>query len=138
MTTEEFIKIMNDNASDFPEFAALSQTEKEAMANMNILTGPTMAFRNSEGRLDGVGGVRIKGVGEGWMITPRRIQSHPDFQLRRKQFQALLRDTRNEMKKMFDEHNLWRVYAIGKLSMTFPEHLGFERLDNALIWSRTK
>lgn len=137
MTTEEFIQIMADNESDFPEFAALSQAEKENMANFNSLTGPTMAFYN-EGRLDGVGGVRIAGVGEGWFIAPRRIQSHPDRQLRRSQFQALVRDTRNVMKTMFDEHKLWRVFGIGKLSMTFPELLGFEKLNNALIWSRKK
>lgn len=136
MTTEEFIQIMDDNATEFPEFAELSQADKEAVADTNILTGPTRAFRNAEGRLDGVGGVRIDGVGEAWMITPRTIQSHPDHNLRKKQFGDLIRDTRNEMKRMFDEHKLWRVYALGKLSMSFPEQLGFERADKALVWTR--
>lgn len=138
MTAEEFIQVMDDNASDFPEFAALSQAEKENTANMNILTGPTIAFRNSEGRLDGVGGVRIAGVGEAWMITPRTIQSHPDRQLRRQQFQDLVRDTRKEMMKMINEHDLWRVFAIGTLSTTFLEQLGFEKTDKTLIWTRTE
>ena len=136
MTTDEFLEVMKDNASDFPEFASLSHADKEKMADLNILTGPTKAFRNTEGRLDGVGGVRIAGIGEAWMISPRTIQSHPDRQLRRQQFQNLIRDTQEVMKSMFDAHNLWRVFAIGKLSMTYAEHLGFERTNNCLIWQR--
>lgn len=136
MTKEEYIQVMADNASDFPKFAVLTQAEKEDVANMNILSGPTIAFRNSEGRLDGVGGIRIDGVGEAWTITPRRIQSHPDRQLRRQQFNDLVRDTRQIFQKMSDENKLWRVFAIGNLSMTFPEHLGFERTNKALVWTR--
>ncbi len=137
MTTEEFLEIMADNASDFPEFALLPHSEKEKVANLNILTGPTKAFRNAEGRLEGVGGVRIAGVGEAWMITPRTIQSHPDHSLRRQQFQKLIKDTQEAMKIMFDENDLWRVFAIGKLSMTYVEHLGFKRIGNGLLWERT-
>lgn len=136
MTKEEFIEVMADNASDFPDFAGLSQVEKEAVANMNILSGPAIAFRNSEGRLDGVGGIRIAGVGEAWTITTRTIQSHPDRKLRRQQFNKLVRDTQDIFKKMCDENKLWRVFALGKLSMTFPEQLGFERVNNALVWTR--
>lgn len=136
MTTEEYLQVMADNESDFPEFAALSLEEKKKVANMNILTGPTRAFRNSEGRLDGIGGIRIAGVGEAWMITPRTIQSHPDRNLRKEQFSDLIRDTRRVMKKMCDENDLWRVFAMGKLSMTFPEQLGFERANNALVWTK--
>jgi len=136
MTKEEFIEVMADNASDFPDFTGLSQVEKEAVANMNILSGPAIAFRNSEGRLDGVGGIRIAGVGEAWTITTRTIQSHPDRKLRRQQFNKLVRDTQEIFKKMCDENKLWRVFALGKLSMTFPEPLGFERVNNALVWTR--
>lgn len=137
MTTEEFLEVMADNASDFPEFERLTPEEKKNVANTNIITGPSMAFRNSEGRLDGVGGIRL-GVGEAWMMTPRSIQSHPDHLLRKQQFNELIRDTKNVFLKMCDEHNLWRVFTIGKLSMTFPKLLGFEQSDKTLIWTRTK
>lgn len=138
MTTEEFLEIMADNASDFPEFERLTPKEKKNVADTNIITGPATAFRNSEGRLDGVGGVRIVGVGEAWMITPRRIQSHPDRGLRKQQFDDLIRDTQGEFKKICDGHNLWRVFAIGKLSTTFLQQLGFEQSEKTLVWSRTE
>lgn len=127
MEVSEFLQIMEDNADLFPEFAGLSQVEKENMANLNILTGPAEAFYD-DGRLVGVGGIRISGVGESWLITRREI--------REKRPKELLRTTKQGMKKMCDENNLWRLYAIGKLSTNFLEHLGFETIDKTLVWSR--
>jgi hypothetical protein len=138
MTIEEFLTIMADNASEFPEFAALPQEQKEAMAKTNIITGPAEAFRNANGRLVGVGGMRIIGVAEGWLITPREIRSHPDHTLRREKFAEFLQITQGAMKKMCDENSLWRVFATGKLSTTFLEKLGFEKIDKTLVWSRTE
>lgn len=138
MTTEEFLQIMNDNAGEFPEFAALSRQQQENMANINIATGPAEAFRDNEGRLLGVGGFRISGVAEGWLITPRDIRCHPDHQKRKGQFADFLRITQKTMKRMCDENSLWRVFATGKLSTKFLEQLGFERIDKTLVWSRNK
>lgn len=138
MTTEEFLQIMNDNSSEFPEFTELSHQKQLDMANININTGPAEAFRDDNGRLLGVGGFRIIGVAEGWLITPREIRSHPDHYLRKPQFAQFLRITRENMKRMCDENSLWRVFATGKLSTKFLEQLGFERIDKTLVWSRTK
>lgn len=139
MTIEEFLEVMADNASDFPEFAELSQAEKEDVANVNIVTGPAESFRGTDGRLIGVGGIRgVTGIGEAWMITARDIRCHPDHAVRKQKFQEFLQVTQETFKRMRDEHNLWRVFATGKLSTTFLEQVGFERAENTLIWSRTK
>ncbi len=136
MTPEEFIKIMDDNASDFEEFAALSPENKVKLANYRIMTGPTKAFYGKDGTLQGVGGISINGVGEAWTITRRDIQSHPDRNLRPGQFIDLIRDTRQIFGKMCDEHELNKVFGMGKLSMSFLEHLGFEKSPNTMIWTR--
>ena len=136
MTTEEFLEVMADNADLFPEFAALPQQQQEAMANTNIVTGPAQAFRDTNGRLVGVGGIRIIGVAEAWLITPKDIRSHPDYQKRRAQFAEFLRITQDAFKRMCDENSLWRVYATGKLSTNFLEQIGFEQIDKTLVWSR--
>lgn len=138
MTTNEFIKVMSDNADLFPEFAGLSQAEKERVADANIKTGPAESFRDEDGRLIGVGGIRIAGVGEAWLITLKEIRCHPDHAVRKQKFAEFLRITQTTMKRLCDEHKLWRVYAEGKLSTTFLERLGFERTDKALVWTRTK
>lgn len=136
MTTDEFLEIMADNADLFPEFTALPQQQKVAMANTNIVTGPAEAFRDDNGRLLGVGGFRIIGVAEAWLITPRDIRCHPDHQKRKSQFAEFLRITQETMKRMCDENNLWRVFATGTLSTKFLEQLGFEKIDKTLVWSR--
>ena len=137
MTTDEFLQVMADNATEFPDFTALSQQEKEDTAKTNIVTGPAEAFYDN-GRLVGLGGFRIIGVAEGWLITPREIRCHPDHQKRRPQFAEFLRIVQETMKRMCDENGLWRVFATGTLSTKFLEQLGFEKIDKTLIWSRTK
>ena len=137
MTTEEFLSVMADNADLFTEFAALSQVEKENKAKLNIITGPAEAFRDADGRLLGVGGIRIIGVAEAWLITPPDIRSHPDYQKRRFQFEEFLRITQEKFKKMCDEHNLWRVFATASLSAKFLEQLGFKKAEKNLVWTRT-
>ncbi len=136
MTTEEFLEVMADNADLFPEFAALPQQQQEAMANTNIVTGPAQAFRDTNGRLVGVGGIRIIGVAEAWLITPKDIRSHPDYQKRKQQFAEFLKVSKDTFKKMCDENRLWRVFARGTLSMSFLEQFGFERIDKIMVWSR--
>jgi len=128
MTKEEFFEIMDDNSSEFPEFAAMSQEEKEQVANTNIITGPAEAFYDDDGRLAGVGGMRIVGVAEAWSITRKDI--------RESQKKRLLRKHLEVMKRFCDEHGLWRVFAVGNLSTNFLKHLGFEKTENTLMWSR--
>ncbi len=137
MELSEYLDIMADNAPDFPEFAVLSNKDKETVANLNVLTGPCVTFRNEQGEVEGVGGIRIKGVGEAWTVTPRRIQSHPDHRQRQEQFARLLMRTQNIMKNLCGENGLWRVYGQATLSTKFLEQMGFERSHNTLIWSRT-
>lgn len=136
MTIDEFLEIMADNANDFPEFMAMSQADKMSMANTNIVTGPAEAFRDENGRLVGVGGIRIIGVAEGWLITPRNIRCHPDHAIRRQKFQEFLQITQDTFKRMRDDNGLWRVFATGTLSTKFLEQLGFEKIDKTLVWSR--
>lgn len=133
MTTSEFLEIMAENASEFPEFAALSQENKEQIASLNINTGVAEAFYDGD-RLIGVGGIRL--VGEAWMLTRRDIRAHPDRSKRRLQFEALLALTKKVMLRMMKENNLWRVFATGKLSVTFLEKLGFEKEGNILVWTK--
>ena len=128
MTTEDFLEIMADNADLFPEYSAMSQEQKEAVANLRIITGAAEAFRDPDGTLVGVGGISYKGVGEAWLITPKDIREH--------QQKRLLRTTKAVMKSICNEHNLWRVFATGKLSTNFLEHIGFETIDKTLVWSR--
>ena len=135
MTIEEFIKIMDDNGDEFPEFASLTTAEKRAVANHRLITGPAEAIYEDE-RLVGVGGVSHRGGGEAWMITPRSVRSHHDYHKRRAQFSNFLKVTHETMSRMADDTNMWRLFATGKLSVSFLEKLGFERSDNTLIWSR--
>ncbi len=138
METSEFLKIMAENASDFSEFAALSDTLKQKVAEVNILTGCAEAFYDGHGKLVGVGGIRYKGVGEAWMVTPREIQSHPDHTRRQAQFLDLLTVTKDAMQRMADDNELWQLYATGTLSTKFLEQIGFKRQDKTLIWTRTE
>lgn len=137
MEISEFLKIMNDNATEFPEFARLSQVERENMANLNILTGPAEAFYDNS-QLVGVGGIRIHGVAESWLITPRDIRCNPDHAIRKQKYQEFLRITRETMKRMCDEYNLWRLFATGTLSTKFLEQLGFKKAEKNLVWTRTE
>ncbi len=136
MDTTEFLKIMAENASDFSEFAALSDTLKQKVAEVNLQTGCAEAFFWPNGKLVGVGGIRYKGVGEAWMITPRDIQSHPDHTRRQAQFLDLLDVTKTNMQRMADENDLWQLYATGTLSTKFLEQIGFKRQDKTLVWTR--
>ncbi len=136
MTTDEFLKIMADNSSDFSEFAALSDTLKQKVAEVNIITGCAEAFYDDNGKLQGVGGIRYKGVGEAWMLTPRNIQSHPDHTRRQSQFLDLLAVTKKNMLRMVAENEILQLYATGTLSTKFLEQVGFKRQDKVLIWTR--
>jgi len=133
MDTSEFLKIMADNASDFADFEALSDEKKEQIANANIVTGCAEAFYWPDGTLVGVGGIRYKGVGEAWMITPRHIQSHSDPTQRQAQFLDLFTTTKESMDRMIDENNLWRVFATGTLSTSFLEKIGYKRNDKIMV-----
>lgn len=136
MTTNEFLEIMADNATEFPEFAEQTQQQKLNMANTNIVTGPAEAFRDDKGRLVGVGGIRIIGVAEAWLITKMEIRCNPDHAIRKQKFQEFIQITQETFKRMCEENNLWRVFATGTLSTKFLEQLGFEKIDKTLVWSK--
>ena len=137
MNIPEFLDIMEQNSSDFQEFANMSQEQKETVANLNIQTGCAEAFYYPDGRFLGVGGIRVVGIGEAWMLVSREIQSHPDPTQRQAQFLDLLVKVKEHMARMCDENNLYRVFATGTLSTKFLEQLGFRREDKTLVWSRT-
>lgn len=136
MEISDFLEVMEDNISDFAEYAELSQENRAKLAQFRIDTGPAVAFLDSKGVLKGVGGISIYGIGEGWTISPRRIQSHPDRKQRPGQFIDLIRDTREVFGQMCDEHNLWQVFGKAKFSTSYLEHLGFEKANNTMIWTR--
>jgi hypothetical protein len=127
MTVEDYLLLMELNADIYPEFAKLTDEQKRLIANVTIATGTAQSFFG-EGRLVGVGGIRYKGIGEAWMITPPQVRENMSL--------SLLRQTRETFIKNRDDHNLWYIFATSKISETFLKHLGFEKLPDAFFWMR--
>lgn len=126
MKISEFLQIMEMNADVYPEFAALPEEQKRLIANGNIVTGTAQTFRE-DGRIVGVGGIRYKGIGEAWCISPPALRDQP---LR------LLRQVRKSFEQIRDDKELWRVFAESKLSETFLRHLGFVKNEGIHIWTK--
>ena len=127
MQVEDLLLIMEQNADIYPEFAALSDEQKRAAANLNILAGTAESFFE-DGRLVGVGGIRYTGIGEAWLITP------PDI---RGRGLSLLREARRVFTETCDERCLRRCYAESKISDNFLKHIGFKSHPKGFIWDRS-
>ncbi len=131
MTAEDFLIVMAANADMYPnsvysQFAALSQEYKRYLANVNIATGEAKSFY-ADGKFIGSSGIRYVGIGEAWLATMPETRERPLL---------LLKEAKRFFKESRDDHNLWRVFANGGISMTFMEHLGFEKHENGVCWTR--
>ncbi len=125
MTIDDFITVMAQNAEIYPEFAALPEEQKRLTANGNIVTGMAETFRE-DGKIYGVGGIRYKGIGECWFMTPPEVRTHP---------KKLLRVVRATFDRIRADQELWRVFAESKISENFLAHCGFVKDDGVHIWT---
>lgn len=106
---EDFIKIVGSDEASV------------AHARLNRVAGPAYsAYLN--GKLAACGGIRVHGIGEGWVtFTPKALEDK----------KLLLRKCRELFDKMMREKFLWRIYAETKSEdeslKTFLEHMGFEQ-----------
>ena len=128
MQVEDMLSVMADNAELFPEFAAMPNEQKRNFVNINILTGQALSYLEN-GKLMCVGGIRSKGVGEAWMITPASIRAERGLEL--------FNDTKEHYKQMRDSQGFWRVFAENSISKVFLERLGFEKHPEGFLWTRT-
>lgn len=127
MTVEDFLAIMDANKETFPDFATLPKEAKIMVANVNICTGTAYSYYK-EGKFWGVGGIRYTGLGEAWLIgmpETRKELIMPEFYF-----------IKDEFRRQRDELNLWRIFAENRISEDFLRHLGFEKKDNILVWTR--
>jgi hypothetical protein len=127
MKIEDFLAVMAENSEIYPEFAKLPDEQQRYIANVNIITGEAKSIYE-DGRLVAVCGVRFLGVGEAWMITPANIRSERKL--------SLLKHSRQEMIRMRDENDLWRIFAESRISKTFLKHLEFEPHPQGYVWTR--
>ena len=128
MTMEDWLEIMAENGSVYPEYALLSDTEKRAWGTLNLAAGFAEAYLE-DGKLIGVGGIRYCGIGEAWMIS--RVATRQDIQK-----PSFFRFVKKNWKETTDEHNLFRVFAESKISVNFLEHIGFVKNPKGLVWTR--
>ena len=129
MKVEDFIAVIEANAEVYPEFSTLPKETKVMIANVNICTGTAVSYFK-DGKFWAVGGIRYIGLGEAWGI------SSPEA--RRELTKSELRYIKKEIvERQRDELNLWRVFAVNKISENFLEHLGFAKQDNIFLWTRT-
>ena len=126
MTIEDFIEIMAQNAEIYPEFDALPDEQKRLIANGNIVTGTAETFREDDGTIYGVGGIRHNGIGECWFINPPEARRHP---------KKLLRVVRATFDRIREEKQLWRVFAESKISETFLKHCSFKPEPGTYVWT---
>jgi hypothetical protein len=129
MTAEDYLLVMEQNIEVYPEWDKLTDEQKRHIAAVNISTGTAQSFFE-DGRLVGVGGIRFRGIGEAWLITPPYIRDH--------RAKSLFREARRVFKKNRDELNLWRIFATSRISKTFLRHLGFKRSPRTFCWMRTE
>lgn len=127
MKIEDFLLVMELNADVYPEFDKLPDEQKRYLANMNIITGAAESFFDN-GKLVAVGGICYVGLGEAWLISLPEIRTKKSL--------SLFRETKNTFKRQRDDLNLWRIFATSKISETFLQHLGFEKQEKMLIWTR--
>lgn len=129
MEIEDYLKVMEQNAHIFHEYASMSLETKQFLAKVNMITGTAKTFIDEHGDVFGCAGIHYVGVGEAWCITPPNIRDDRRF--------ALLREAKRFFKEQRDSLNLWRIYAANYISQTYLEHLGFEKANNLSIWTRT-
>ncbi|MDD5381863.1 MAG: hypothetical protein PHG53_09555 [Phycisphaerae bacterium] len=148
MTVDDFVTIMMQNLSVYPELPVLSEEQKQQgltdeqknsildaqlrlMAHLNICTGTALSYfdSNKNNELVGVGGIRYTGIGEIWMITPPEIRQERKL--------SLLKEAKSTFEKQRDELSLWRVFSETGLSENFVRHLGFtDPQSKVLSWDR--
>jgi hypothetical protein len=125
MKLEDFLAVMQANKGVYPDYDKLPDEAKVFIGNLNIITGTAESYLEN-GFLIGVGGIRYIGIGEAWFLTIPEL---------RERSMTLLRAARENLRRMRDEKNLWRLYATSKISTNFLKHLGFEQESN-LVWTR--
>ena len=97
---------------DFAPFASLNQV---AGPGYTLFDGKTPIL---------AGGIRIHGVGEAWIMSSDKIRQDPKL---------LMRTIRPQFDKIVRENQLWRLWAISKVSDTFLEHFDFVKQEG-FIW----
>ncbi len=122
MTVDNFLEVMKANASEFPDFEALTDDQKRFLAQFNISTGSAQSVLE-DGRLVGVFGIRYA---EAWGIGLPETRGDRKF--------SMFKTVKRWFKKTTMELNLTRIFAIPKLSDSFLGHLGFNKAGDVSIW----
>lgn len=128
MTVEDYLLLMELNAEVYPQFEKLPDEQKRQYVNMNIISGSAYSLFD-DGRLFTVGGIRYKGIGEAWMITPPQVRDEKKL--------SLLKEVRANFVRDRDRHNLWRIFAEKTIPGSFLEHLEFRPQPDGYVWTRT-
>ena len=128
MKVEDFLTVMEMNPGLYPGYDVLPDEKKRLLGEANIVSGEAMTYYNKE-RLVGVGGMRLRGMGEAWLITPAEVRSEEGL--------PLFVETLGIFKEMRDRNNLWRVFAENVISETFLKRLEFEAHPKGFVWTRT-
>ena len=124
MKTGDFVKVMRPNESIYPAYASLSEGTKYKIGLLNQTAGTADSFFDGD-RLIGVGGIRLMGLAEAWMISIPEIRDA--------QPKLLFSKAKAVMDATIRANNLWRIFASSRISENFLEHLGFEHDGNFLV-----
>jgi hypothetical protein len=131
MTVQDFMEVMRPNEGFYPEYACLSEKEKECLPKLNLSTG----FAQShylDGKLVAVSGIRCLGVGEAWFITIPEMREKLSMQ------KLMLKHSKEMLIKMRDSLNLWCLFATNRISANYLEHLDFMPEPRFFVWVRTE
>lgn len=117
MLAGDFLTLMDQNAEHYPEYMALSDEMKLAIAQLRANNGTAQSYFY-KGQLVAVGGITSIGIGEAWLVAK------PDILVENKK--SLFKETKREIKDA-QEQGLWMIVANAKISSNFLEHLGFKQ-----------